>query len=53
MLSIPTTEVPIGWEEIAGSKISLVWDSAEMLKDLCVLRANYAIGRWKVKTKSE
>lgn len=31
-----------------GSKINIIWDSAEMLRDLLVLRANYVFGRWKV-----
>ncbi|KZP01476.1 glycosyltransferase family 2 protein, partial [Calocera viscosa TUFC12733] len=46
MLRIPVTEVPVGWHEVSGSKINLVWDSIGMLKDLVVVRANYAIGRW-------
>jgi len=47
MLRIPVAEVPVGWEEVAGSKIRLLWDSVGMLKDLVVIRANYALGRWK------
>ncbi|KZT56870.1 glycosyltransferase family 2 protein, partial [Calocera cornea HHB12733] len=48
MLRIPVSEVPVGWHEVSGSKINLVWDSIGMLKDLVVVRANYAIGRWPV-----
>lgn len=31
-----------------GSKINILWDSLEMLRDLLVLRANYVTGRWQV-----
>lgn len=48
MLTIPVIEVPIGWHEVEGSKINLVMDSIGMLKDLLILRANYAIGRWSI-----
>ncbi|CAE6533991.1 unnamed protein product [Rhizoctonia solani] len=43
-----TDEVAVGWHEVAGSKINILWDSLEMLRDLLVLRANYVTGRWKV-----
>ena len=48
LLDIPVIEVPITWHEVAGSKLSLISDSLGMLKDLLVLRANYALGRWAV-----
>ncbi|KAG8717025.1 dolichyl-phosphate beta-glucosyltransferase [Ceratobasidium sp. 395] len=48
MCGMKTEEVSVGWEEVAGSKINIIWDSAEMLRDLLVLRANYIFGRWKV-----
>jgi dolichyl-phosphate beta-glucosyltransferase len=47
-VSIPVIEVPITWHEVPGSKLNIVWDSIRMLRDLCVLRANYITGRWKV-----
>jgi dolichyl-phosphate beta-glucosyltransferase len=47
-LEIPVVEVPITWHEVPGSKLSLMSDSLGMLKDLLVLRANYALGRWAV-----
>jgi hypothetical protein len=46
--SIPVLEVPVAWHEVNGSKIRLGWDSLGMARDLLVLRANLAIGRWKV-----
>ncbi|KAG8679726.1 dolichyl-phosphate beta-glucosyltransferase [Ceratobasidium sp. 394] len=48
MCGMKTEEISVGWEEVAGSKINIIWDSAEMLRDLLVLRANYAFGRWKI-----
>jgi len=50
MLRVPVSEVPVGWEEVAGSKIRLLWDSLGMLTDLVVIRGNYALGRWKPTT---
>lgn len=43
---LPISEVPIEWHEVAGSKISLAWDSLGMARDLVVLRACLAIGMW-------
>jgi dolichyl-phosphate beta-glucosyltransferase len=43
---IPVAEVPVAWTEIPGSKLSVVRDSLGMLRDLCILRANWALGRW-------
>lgn len=46
--AIPIVEVAINWHEVAGTKMNLVVDSVRMAKDLLVIRANYAIGFWKV-----
>ncbi|PWN52273.1 hypothetical protein IE53DRAFT_312444 [Violaceomyces palustris] len=46
-LPLPIAEVPVHWEEIGGSKIDLVKDSVGMALDLLIIRANYALGRWK------
>jgi dolichyl-phosphate beta-glucosyltransferase len=48
MLDIPVAEVPIEWREVPGSKLNVVTDSLQMLRDLLILRANYLLGRWKV-----
>jgi len=45
-LHIPVVEVPVTWHEVAGSKLSVVRDSLQMLRDLWVLRANQLLGRW-------
>ncbi|KAH7922609.1 glycosyltransferase family 2 protein [Leucogyrophana mollusca] len=47
-LGIPVEEVPVEWHEVAGSKLNVVKDSLQMLRDLLVLRANQMTGRWKV-----
>jgi dolichyl-phosphate beta-glucosyltransferase len=48
-LGIPVAEVPVNWHEVAGSKLSVVRDSLQMLRDLLVLRANMLLGRWNWK----
>ncbi|KAI0039573.1 glycosyltransferase family 2 protein [Auriscalpium vulgare] len=57
-LGVPVVEVPIEWHEVPGSKLSVMRDSLQMLRDLLVLRANQLLGRWKLdlpenKPKSE
>lgn len=47
-LGIPVAEVPVEWHEVAGSKLNVVKDSLQMLRDLLVLRGNQLVGRWKV-----
>ncbi|KAI0954489.1 hypothetical protein AcW1_006368 [Taiwanofungus camphoratus] len=47
-LCMPVAEVPIEWHEVSGSKLNVVTDSLQMLRDLLVLRANHLLGRWKV-----
>ena len=44
---IPVDEVPIEWHEVPGSKLNVVSDSLQMLRDLLVLRTNQATGRWE------
>ncbi|KAI0794752.1 glycosyltransferase family 2 protein [Fomes fomentarius] len=46
--NIPVEEVFIVWHEVGGSKLNVVRDSLQMLRDLLVLRANLLLGRWKV-----
>ena len=47
-LRIHVAEVPIEWHEVSGSKLNVVTDSLQMLRDLLILRANLLLGRWKV-----
>jgi dolichyl-phosphate beta-glucosyltransferase len=53
VLNIPVAEVAIAWHEVEGSKINLVTDSIGMLRDLIVLRANYAMGRWTIRRRQK
>ena len=46
-LRIPVAEVPIQWHEVSGSKLNVMVDSLQMLRDLLILRANVLLGRWK------
>jgi len=46
-VGIPVEEVPIEWHEVSGSKLNVVTDSLQMLRDLLILRANLLLGRWK------
>jgi len=48
-LGIPVVEVPVTWHEVAGSKLSVVRDSLQMLRDLLILRANQLLGRWSTR----
>ncbi|THH17452.1 hypothetical protein EW146_g3358 [Bondarzewia mesenterica] len=54
-LGIPVEEVPIEWHEVPGSKLNVMKDSLQMLRDLLVLRVNMLLGTWKIgpKTKKE
>ncbi|KAA1470148.1 glycosyltransferase family 2 protein [Dentipellis sp. KUC8613] len=45
---IPVAEVPVEWHEVPGSKLNVMLDSLQMLRDLLVLRANMMLGRWRV-----
>ena len=47
-LRMPVAEVPVQWHEVSGSKLNVVTDSLQMLRDLLVLRANHLLGRGKV-----
>ncbi|QSL67079.1 hypothetical protein MERGE_001466 [Pneumocystis wakefieldiae] len=48
---IPVVEVPIAWQEVSGSKLSLISDSLRMAIDLLIMRLNYKFGFWKIKKK--
>ena len=44
---IPVAEVPVGWREVKGSKLNVVWDSIGMAWGLFVLRASWGIGFYR------
>ncbi|KAL8796317.1 MAG: hypothetical protein Q9182_007391 [Xanthomendoza sp. 2 TL-2023] len=45
--SIPVAEVPIGWHEVQGSKLNVLWDSLGMAWGLFILRAAWAMGVYR------
>ncbi|RDW77675.1 glycosyl transferase family 2 protein [Coleophoma cylindrospora] len=44
---VPVSEVPIGWKEVGGSKLNVMWDSLGMAWGLALLRASWMIGVYK------
>ena len=44
---IPVAEVPIGWHEVKGSKLNVLWDSLGMAWGLAVLRAAWGLGVYR------
>ena len=47
-LAIPVAEVSVNWEEIPGSKLSVVQASIQMAIDLVRIRLAYTLGFWSV-----
>ena len=39
-------EVPVAWEEIAGSKLDPASASIQMARDIIVIRIAYLLGWW-------
>lgn len=44
---IPMVEVSIGWKEVKGSKLNVIWDSLGMAWGLAILRAAWMTGVYK------
>jgi dolichyl-phosphate beta-glucosyltransferase len=44
---IRVKEVPIGWREVGGSKLNIMWDSIGMAWGLAVLRASWMLGVYR------
>jgi dolichyl-phosphate beta-glucosyltransferase len=44
---IPMAEVPVGWKEVMGSKLNVVWDSLGMAWGLAILRAAWTFGVYR------
>ncbi|OMP82841.1 Dolichyl-phosphate beta-glucosyltransferase [Diplodia seriata] len=42
--NVPMAEVAVGWKEVMGSKLNVVWDSLGMAWGLAVLRASWIFG---------
>lgn len=45
--SIPLVEVPVGWQEVAGSKVKVISATLQMARDIVVIRACYSLGIWQ------
>lgn len=44
---IPVVEVPVGWKEVTGSKLNILWASLGMAWGLAILRAAWSIGVYR------
>ena len=44
---VPVAEVAVGWREVEGSKLNVVWDSVGMAVGLAVLRVCWAVGVYR------
>nr|AAF01464.1 dolichyl-phosphate beta-glucosyltransferase [Histoplasma capsulatum] len=44
---IPVAEVPVGWREVKGSKLNVVWDSLGMAWGLAILRMAWGFGVYR------
>ncbi|KAL8740257.1 MAG: hypothetical protein Q9190_007021 [Brigantiaea leucoxantha] len=47
LAGIPVAEVPIGWHEVNGSKLNVLWDSMSMAWGLFILRAAWSMGVYR------
>lgn len=46
-LGFPAIEVPVRWDHVDGTKVSMTGDSARMLMDLARVRFNWLCGRYR------
>ena len=44
---ITVAEVPVGWKEVMGSKLNVIWDSLGMAWGLAILRSAWAVGVYR------
>lgn len=44
---IKVSEQAIGWHEVGGSKLNVMWDSLGMAWGLAVLRGGWGMGVWR------
>lgn len=52
-LNIRVLEVCVNWSEIDGSKMTPVWSSIQMGRDIFLIWFRYAIGAWRYTTRRE
>lgn len=48
MARVPMVEVPVGWKEVGGSKLNVLWDSLGMAWGLAILRAAWTVGVYRL-----
>jgi dolichyl-phosphate beta-glucosyltransferase len=46
MANIPVKEVSVGWKEVTGSKLNVVWASIDMAVGLFLVRMAWGMGIW-------
>lgn len=44
---VPMVEVAVGWKEVKGSKLNVVWDSLGMAWGLALLRVGWGLGFYR------
>lgn len=49
MFQIPIAEIPVNWQEVEGSKVSIVYDAVSMALDLLMIRLSYFWGVWRIR----
>jgi len=47
-IGIPVVEIPVNWQEIAGSKLDPFYASLQIGRDMLRIRLNYLIGWWRI-----
>ncbi|CAF9937120.1 MAG: dolichyl-phosphate beta-glucosyltransferase [Heterodermia speciosa] len=47
LAGIPVAEVPVGWKEVKGSKLNVLWDSLGMAYGLALLRVAWGLGVYR------
>lgn len=48
-LNIPVTEVAVNWQEIEGSKLTPLWSSIQMGRDLFMIWFRHTVGIHRIK----
>lgn len=51
-LGYRTVEVPVNWNDVAGSKVRVMADAARMFRDIVATRINWLFGRYEAKRES-
>ena len=47
LAGVPVIEVPVGWREVLGSKLNVIWDSLGMAYGLALLRLCWGLGIYR------